>query len=183
MIVLSSSIFKICLTEITLQPRRPLHDRKHPSGYEYVNDNLQPPPDSPVTTNHITFPPTQISVPIPPPLSSSPSNAASRAAANALNRALSIASKKLFGNATHSRRSSSKDFKTSAPSSPRRPIISLDANPQRDPMEDKLLAILEELAQKTEVLTHWADEMYEYVKAIPQSMSPMDQTKTIINLR
>ena len=41
-------------------------------------------------------------------------------------------------------------------------------------MEDGLLATLEELAQKTEVLTHWADEMYEYVKAIPQSMFSLD---------
>lgn len=41
-------------------------------------------------------------------------------------------------------------------------------------MEDELLATLEELAQKTEVLTHWADAMYEYVRAIPQSMSPLD---------
>jgi serine/threonine-protein kinase ULK/ATG1 len=49
-------------------------------------------------------------------------------------------------------------------------------------MEDQLLATLEELAQKTEVLTHWADEMYEYVKAIPQSMSPMDfRMKLIIS--
>ena len=39
-------------------------------------------------------------------------------------------------------------------------------------MEEALLATLEELAQKTEVLTHWADEMYEYVKAIPQSTCP-----------
>ncbi len=38
-------------------------------------------------------------------------------------------------------------------------------------MEDELLGTLEELAQKTDVLTHWADEMYEYVKAIPQSES------------
>ena len=36
-------------------------------------------------------------------------------------------------------------------------------------MEDGLLAQLEDLAQKTDVLTHWADEMYEYVKAVPQS--------------
>lgn len=36
-------------------------------------------------------------------------------------------------------------------------------------MEDKLLGDLELLAQKTDVLTHWADEMYEYVKAVPQS--------------
>jgi serine/threonine-protein kinase ULK/ATG1 len=40
---------------------------------------------------------------------------------------------------------------------------------ERDPLEDELLAGLEELAQKTDVLTHWADEMYEYVKAVPQS--------------
>ena len=36
-------------------------------------------------------------------------------------------------------------------------------------MEDALLVTLEELAQKTEVLTNWADEMFEYVKAVPQS--------------
>ena len=41
----------------------------------------------------------------------------------------------------------------------------------RDAEEDELLTGLEELAQKTEVLTHWADEMYDYVKAFPQSES------------
>lgn len=40
-----------------------------------------------------------------------------------------------------------------------------------DPLEEELLISLEELAQKTDVLTRWADEMYEYVKAIPQSAS------------
>lgn len=40
---------------------------------------------------------------------------------------------------------------------------------KRDPMEDELLERLEQLAQKTDVITRWADEMYEYVKAIPQS--------------
>jgi serine/threonine-protein kinase ULK2 len=40
---------------------------------------------------------------------------------------------------------------------------------ERDPLEDTLLAELEELAQKTDVLTRWADQMYEYVKAVPQS--------------
>lgn len=44
-------------------------------------------------------------------------------------------------------------------------------------MEDELLAGLEELAQKTDVLTHWADEMYEYVKAIPQSTSFLPSSK------
>jgi len=43
-------------------------------------------------------------------------------------------------------------------------------------MEDELLAQLEDLAQKTDVLTHWADEMYEYVKAVPQKPLP-DPTK------
>ena len=43
-----------------------------------------------------------------------------------------------------------------------------------DPMEEELLARLENLAQKTEVLTHWADEMYEFVKAIPVSKSFLD---------
>lgn len=37
-------------------------------------------------------------------------------------------------------------------------------------MEEELLATLEDLAQKTDVLTHWADEMYEFVKAVPQSL-------------
>ena len=38
-------------------------------------------------------------------------------------------------------------------------------------MEEDLLAQLEDLAQKTDVLTHWADEMYEFVKAVPISKS------------
>lgn len=121
----------------------------------------------------MTFPPPPIiNAPRPPPpLSSSPSSVASRAAANALNRALSIASKKLFGHTTSARATPSTEYPSSVPASPRRPLISLNADATRDPLEDDLLALLEELAQKTDVLTHWADEMYEYVKAIPQSAS------------
>ncbi|KAG6840395.1 hypothetical protein C0991_006990 [Blastosporella zonata] len=140
-----------------------------------------------ITTN-ITFPPPPHpnahahAHPPAPPLSSSPSSIASRAASNALNRALSLASKKLFGSSApgHTRSASSRDYTPpppgiapgngSAPSSPRRlPILVLDPEVERDPLEDELLAALEELAQKTDVLTHWADEMYEYVKAVPQS--------------
>jgi serine/threonine-protein kinase ULK/ATG1 len=94
-----------------------------------------------------------------------------------LNRALSLASKKLFGVPSHRRASSSardNNASGSAPPSPRRPhIIALDndGDGERDPLEDELLAGLEDLAQKTFVLTHWADEMYEYVKAVPQSAS------------
>ena len=44
---------------------------------------------------------------------------------------------------------------------------------ERDPMEDELLTLLEELAQKADVLTHWEDLVYEGVKAIPQSGYPL----------
>ena len=47
--------------------------------------------------------------------------------------------------------------------------LGLELQGVRDAEEDELLSSLEELAQKTEVLTHWADEMYDYVKAFPQS--------------
>ena len=176
-------------TEISSQPRRPLYDRRvipTSTNYDYAAEYpLSPTVNSPTTSNNngatspsiainnITFPPPPNSN--IPPLSSSPSSTASRAATNALNRALSIASKKLFGHSPsrsssgHSRSSPSRDL-GSAPPSPRRPqIILLEADGERDPLEDELLGLLEELAQKTDVLTHWADEMYEYVKAIPQS--------------
>lgn len=47
--------------------------------------------------------------------------------------------------------------------------LGLDVEGLRDPVEDQLLEGLEELAQKTDVLGHWADEMYEFVRVIPQS--------------
>jgi len=114
---------------------------------------------------------------------------ASRAASNALHRALNLASKKLFGTSRHSYpRSISTYSQSSTTSSPRRPIITLDVdgavgggpNGERDPMEDGLLSGLEELAQKTDVLTHWADEMYEFVKAVPQSLSPLLSTSFVL---
>ena len=102
----------------------------------------------------------------------------SRTASNPLTRALSVASKKLFGS-SGPRTAYYKEYAPSS-SSPRRqtilssrsPGLGPQTNNSRDPMEEALLATLEELAQKTEVLTHWADEMYEYVKAIPQSTCP-----------
>lgn len=142
--------FNRAIDELSSVPRKPLNDRRVP-----------PSPSVEDPAVDITFPPPPH--PNAPPLSHSPSSIASRAATNALNRALSLASKKLFGH----RSSPSRDY--SAPSSPRRPqIIALDGDGERDPLEDQLLADLEDLAQKTDVLTHWADEMYEYVKAIPQ---------------
>ncbi len=46
---------------------------------------------------------------------------------------------------------------------------SLGGTGETDPVEDELLGALEQLAQKTHVITRWADEMYEFVKSVPQS--------------
>ena len=48
------------------------------------------------------------------------------------------------------------------------PRPSIDGN-TKDPVEDELLGSLELLAQKTEVLAAWADNLYETVRAVPQS--------------
>ncbi|KAH9953551.1 hypothetical protein BGW80DRAFT_1410075 [Lactifluus volemus] len=41
-----------------------------------------------------------------------------------------------------------------------------------DPVQDELLGALEQLAQKTHVITRWADEMYEFVKGEPRKPLP-----------
>lgn len=51
------------------------------------------------------------------------------------------------------------------------PLLNGDLNEAIDPAEEKLLAGLENLAQKVEVITKWADDLFEMVKAIPQSTS------------
>ncbi|KAF7319635.1 Other ulk ulk protein kinase [Mycena chlorophos] len=167
--------FNRAVDELSTAPRRPLLERKIPPTP--VTEDY---PESPTS---FPPPPPNNAYPVipPPPLSSSPSSIASRAAANALNRALSIASKKLFGTPTsHVHRRSSSSLgnpDSSAPPSPRRThIITLDSEGERDPFEDELLAGLEILAQKTFVLTNWADEMYDFVKAVPQKPLP-DPTK------
>lgn len=136
----------------------------------------------------MTFPPPPLSSTPPPVLSSSPTSAASRAASNALSRALSLASKKLFGapapalhSPHHAHVFPARDPAPSAlplrahSGSPRRPplINGGGAAGGRDPVEDALLERLEGLAQKTDVLTNWADELYEYVRAVPQSAFPL----------
>jgi serine/threonine-protein kinase ULK/ATG1 len=193
--------------EISAARRLPLKDHRisYTSQLPATDDQTQADtattsPTVPVPA-HITFPPPPH--PHAPPVAASPSSAASRVASSALNRALSLASKKLFGaaglsNARAVVSSSPAPTGTAAggisyagaaanmvagagasastppPGSPRRrtQIIAgpeAEGEAERDPVEDALLAGLEELAQKTEVLTNWADEMYEYVKAVPQS--------------
>jgi hypothetical protein len=168
------SVTHISLSELS-GTRRPPGDRRAPPSLPVGEASpLDCTPSSrsgsPAPAPIPTFPPPPH--PLAPPLSSSPS----RAATNALSRALSLASRKLFGATTKSPTSpSAVHYGTS--SSPRRPQLILRTPSEReqeiDPMEDELLANLEELAQKTDFLTHWADEMYEYVKAVPQSMHPL----------
>ncbi|KIJ64719.1 hypothetical protein HYDPIDRAFT_28086 [Hydnomerulius pinastri MD-312] len=185
--------FNRAVDELSTARRRPLRERRIPGSpladETYPSDRPSPssrsssPLSAPVpTTYNTTFPPPPH--PLAPPLSSSPT----RVASNALSRALSLASRKLFGVSTPKSPISPGSGHYRTPSSPRRPQILLrtptnegnfekDGAPaERDPMEDELLAALEELAQKTDVLTHWADEMYEYVKAVPQKPLP-DPTK------
>ncbi|RDX52555.1 kinase-like protein [Lentinus brumalis] len=164
--------------EITSR-RRPLRDSRKPSPL--IDDAVldSPTVESPSPTNaNTTFPPPPNTT--LPPLSSSPSGASPRGN-NPLTRALSIATGILRGG----RRSSSTYQHEWTPSSPRRMQtfggargqgLGLELQGARDAEEDELLATLEELAQKTEVLTHWADEMYDYVKAFPQKPLP-DPTK------
>ena len=148
----------------------------HPSDHVLPSPRSNSPITAPIpTTYNTTFPPPPH--PRAPPLSSSPT----RVASNALSRALSLASRKLFGVSTPKSPISPGSGHYRAPPSPRRPQLLLRSPTNegdvgkngvpapRDPMEDELLATLEELAQKTDVLTHWADEMYEAVKAVPQS--------------
>ncbi|KAI0772765.1 Pkinase-domain-containing protein [Trametes elegans] len=159
--------------------RRPLRERKAPSPLmdeALANGGSDDPAfESPSPT---TFPPPPITT---VPLSSSPSSTGSRNG-NALTRALNIATGILRGGSTRRRPSYNREY---TPSSPRRTQtfggsrgqgLGLELQGQRDAEEDELLSALEELAQKTDVLERWADEMYDYVKAFPQKPLP-DPTK------
>ncbi|KZT25995.1 kinase-like protein [Neolentinus lepideus HHB14362 ss-1] len=170
--------FNRAVDEISGLRRKPLpaRDNRAPlspltdvgANVPYPMDNATPP------TSDITFPPPPNYH--SPPLSASPTSAASRAATNALSRALSIASKKLFGTGNGTPRSHGYQDYSPSTSSPRRQQIilprSLDDEAEPDPLEKKILTELDHLAQKTEVLTRWADELYEYVKAVPQKPLP-----------
>lgn len=139
----------------------------HKSGHEQgqftskpVLNNIFPPPPNPLAR----------------PLSTSPSRG------SALTRALNMASKKLFGTVSpgvHRVQSTysyltgfDKALNSRSQSTMRTPLLLKERSTStgiRDPFEDDLLSELEELAQKTDVLTRWANEMYEYVKAAPKS--------------
>ncbi|OJT04188.1 Serine/threonine-protein kinase ATG1 [Trametes pubescens] len=176
--LLSNPVSRV-FEEITSR-RRPLRDHKVPSpltdeALNFGGDDPTLESPSPPTT----FPPPPIAN---VPLSSSPSSVGARASGNALTRALNIATGILRGGSTKRRPSYNREY---TPSSPRKAQmfggsrgqgLGLELQGQRDAEEEELLSTLEELAQKTEVLERWADEMYDYVKAFPQKPLP-DPTK------
>ncbi|KIK33679.1 hypothetical protein CY34DRAFT_18220 [Suillus luteus UH-Slu-Lm8-n1] len=141
---------RVPLPPLASESRPPDHTAPSPSGSPQSTPTLPPPPH-----------------PLAPPLSSSPT----RAATNTLSRALSLASHKLFGTSTPKSPTSPGSDHYRSSSSPRRPQPILWTPSEReteiDPMEEELLANLEDLAQKTDILTHWVDELYEQGKAIP----------------
>ncbi|KAI0634197.1 Pkinase-domain-containing protein [Trametes polyzona] len=161
--------------EITSR-RRPLRDRKVLTPL--IDEVPHTPTDDP--TAESPSPPTTF--PPPPvaniPLSSSPSSAGARGSGNALTRALNIATGILRGGSTKRRLSYNREFTASSPrktqsfGGSRGQGLGLELQGQKDAEEEELLSSLEELAQKTEVLEHWADEMYDYVKAFPQKPLP-----------
>ncbi|KAG9091100.1 Serine/threonine-protein kinase [Ceratobasidium sp. 370] len=131
-----------------------------------------------------------LTVPIDVPVASSPptrpafQHAATTAAtagtgatptpANALARALNLASKKLFGTSAGSGSSAAgSNHGTSgiegSPSSQRRQIFLAR---EVDPAEEELLGVMEDLAQKAQVIMEWADTKYALVAGRPHKPIP-----------
>jgi serine/threonine-protein kinase ULK2 len=159
------------LAEIHAARKRPLQSRRQTSVSSPV---IEAPSTEDSAVEGVPIPQT---FPPPPnpngqyPASSSPTSAASRAASYALSRALNLASRRLgWGSPTTTSRPSPPTPVREQPS-PRRLPRTVEGD-EADPVEDALLSELEGRAQKTEVLTHWADELYEFVKAVPQSKRP-----------
>ncbi|KAL5520781.1 ATG1 [Sanghuangporus sanghuang] len=172
--------FDRAVDEITAARRRPTLDRKvsSPTAEKRISGSNQG-EVSPIAgpSTHNAFP--------PPPNPNTPSLSGSPSRGSALTRALSRASKKLFGTplpsagrltSTYSYFPDQNAEKASSGNqqSPKRAPLLLSgvSGTMQDPLEEDLLTGLEELAQKTDVLTRWADEMYEYVKAVPQKPLP-----------
>ena len=158
------------LTEIAAGRRRLSQHRKPPSPIlekrrsgMYTPDDILNNGPSPSAVTAFPPPPNAFA----PPLSASPSRG------NTLTRVLSMASKRLVKTAT---RAPSYFLGREQQQSPRRSPLILGKSGEegaetiQDPLEGQLLVELEVLAQETHVLTKWADEMYEYVKAVPKSV-------------
>jgi len=134
-----------------------------------VTSERKPTPAPPVERQPIPPPPSQ---PVPmqgveqgpvSPTGVQPRARPVRGASSALSKALNMAGKKLFGPSPSTPPSSHQHFNQIS----RRQIFATPDN--IDPIEEDLLAGLEDLAQKAHVLTRWADEMFDFVKAIPTS--------------
>ena len=178
--IISPPRIETIITEINAARRRPLLDRRVPPTPASANDpKLSPeiPHPGPESPSGVTFPPplNRGTAPIP----------TGRSTTNALSRALSLASRKLFGAGMSSPHSPphftayANGLGTVSPSPRMRTTSMGGGTGEIDPVEDVLLAGLEQLAQKTHVITRWADEMYEFVKSVPQSASPLVVSGTL----
>ncbi|TFY79857.1 hypothetical protein EWM64_g4154 [Hericium alpestre] len=175
--------FNRTVDEINAARRRPLLDRRVPPLS--VDTNM--PKRSNSRTSTTSAPPQAISpspsgmtpptFPPPPnpsaPATTPPTPSRASSLSNPLARAINIASRKLFGSASPSP-SGGGIVGRSPPSRAPSPLPSprILSTEERDPVEDVFFEGLEQLAQKTDVITRWADEMYEYVKAVPQKPLP-----------
>jgi hypothetical protein len=96
----------------------------------------------------------------PPPAQADPGGGRVHTPTSALARAINIASKKLFGSPI-----------PRSPTARRLPIIpAVEDNVGLNPEEDDLLAYLEDMAQKSQVLVEWSDQKYTKLEAISSSM-------------
>lgn len=137
----------------------------------------QPAPEpEPPTVNPVpmTFPPPQVA-PASPPISSSPYGydwQAARSQPSALARAINMASRKLFGSPTSQNQvpSSASPSSSDRDRSPRivpTPVVEeekeSEVNSQAKEKEDSMLAEVEKIAQKAQVLKDFADLKYSKV--------------------
>lgn len=84
---------------------------------------------------------------------------------SALARALNLASKKLFGTSVGSGSTNSNaPTGDASPSGQRRQML---LPREVDPAEEELLGVMEDLAQKAQVIMEWADTKYEFVAGRP----------------
>ncbi|CAE6514129.1 unnamed protein product [Rhizoctonia solani] len=126
-----------------------------------------------IRTTKSTPPTSATTAPIDVPTSASPSRgnglpqpSPASTPANALARALNLASKKLFGTSASSHSGSSAGPAEGSPAGQRRQIL-LPPTTEPDVEEEHLLGTLEDLAQKAETIAAWADAKYTVVASRP----------------
>lgn len=117
-------------------------------------------------TTNATIAPIDVPSPVSPNRPGMPQPSPASTPASALARALNLASKKLFGTSASSHSGSSAGPAEGSPAGQRRQIL-LPTTIEPDPEEEHLLGTLEDLAQKAETISAWADTKYTVVASRP----------------